>query len=129
MGRKISPVDVVRLHPDDLANIKPKSELDKKFLTGIEWGFALHPDEVRNTEQPHLKGPVEIDWRTAGEGCDDVVTAINAVTVSSEDLPIAGPAEHLISLRRFINAQAETVRNGDAWQLGTSLHLKSVFGG
>ncbi|ANZ48857.1 hypothetical protein BIZ82_gp007 [Erwinia phage vB_EamM_EarlPhillipIV] len=128
MGRKISPVDVVRLHPDDLANIKPKSELDKKFLTGIEWGFALHPDEVRNTQQPSLKGPVEIDWRTTA-GHEDVVEAINAVTVSSEDLPIAGPAEHLISLRRFINAQAEVVRNGEAWQLGTALHLKSVFGG
>ncbi|ANZ50197.1 hypothetical protein PHOBOS_7 [Erwinia phage vB_EamM_Phobos] len=126
MGRKISPVDVVRLHPDDLVNIRPTSTLDENLLSGIEWGFALHPDEVRNTVPMNLSEPVEIDWGSK-EGFDDVVKAINDMTVSCHALPIAGPAEHLISLRRFINAQPEVVRNGEAWQCGATCHLKAVL--
>lgn len=127
MGSKISPVDVVRLHPDDLSKVKVSCPLDESLLAGIEWGFALHPDEVRNTPLLNLDGPVEIDW-TEKDGFDDVQEAIERVTVPAASLPNAGPAEHLISLRRFINAQPEAIRSGEAWQQGTACHLRKTFG-
>ena len=42
--------------------------------------------------------------------------------------PVAGLAEHTISLRRLVNAQPEIVREGEAWTSGITHHLKDVLG-
>ncbi len=125
MGKKISPVDVVRLHPDQLERVVGKSPVDANLLEGLKWGFALHPEEARNTMIVDGAEELEIDWKEEG-AFDDVRVAIEQYTVQS-NFPIAGNAEHLISFRRLINAQSDDVRNGTAWQLGASTHLKTLF--
>lgn len=125
MSNKIRPVDVIRAHPDSLSKIKPVSELDKQLLDSLQWGFALHPDEANNTQQLSLAEGTEIDW-SEKDGFDDVKQAVRSLTTTPL-FPIAGPAEHVISLRRLTNAQDDVVRNGEAWQYGTTCHLKDVF--
>lgn len=125
MGKKISPVDVVRLHPDQLERVVGKNAIDACLLDGLKWGFALHPEEARNTMSVEGNDELEIDWKEDGQ-FEDVRVAIEQYTVQS-NFPIAGNAEHLISFRRLINAQSDEVRNGPAWQLGASTHLKTLF--
>lgn len=125
MAKKISPVDVVRLHPTELERVIGKNETDNNLLEGLKWGFALHPEEARNTVSLSANEEFEIDWKEDGE-FGDVKDAIERFTVQSH-FPVAGNAEHLISFRRLINAQSDEVRNGTAWQLGASTHLKTLF--
>jgi NADPH-dependent ferric siderophore reductase len=118
-------MDVIRAHPDSLANIEPKSDLDKELLNSIQWGFALHPDEADNTQPLVIPKGATIDW-SEKDGCEDVTQYVRQATVPPR-YPIAGVAEHVISLRRFVNSQEPDVREGDAWQHGTATHLKTIF--
>lgn len=125
MMTKLRPLDVILAHPETLGKIKPKSDLDKQLLECIEWGFAFHPDETTNTKILDVVDEVEIDW-SEKEGFDDVRRYVEQATVPA-NIPIAGRAEHVISLRRVANAQEETVRNGEAWSYGTASHLKNLL--
>lgn len=125
MSIKVRPMDVIRAHPDSLANIEPTSELDKELLNSIQWGFALHPDEADNTQPMDFPKGATIDWSET-DGCEDVTQFVRQATVPPR-YPIAGAAEHVISLRRVINAQEAIVREGVAWQHGTTAHLKDIF--
>ncbi|QXO09442.1 hypothetical protein pEaSNUABM11_00018 [Erwinia phage pEa_SNUABM_11] len=125
MITKVRPMDVIRAHPDSLANIAPQSDLDKELLDSIQWGFALHPDETDNTQPMDIPKGATIDW-SEKDGCDDVTQYVKQATVPPRH-PIAGVAEHVISLRRIVNAQESIVREGDAWQHGTASHLKTIF--
>lgn len=125
MKTKLRPMDVILAHPNTLSKIKPMSDLDKGLLESIEWGFAFHPDETSNTTQLDVQDDVEIDW-SEKEGFEDVAAYVAQATVPAR-VPIAGVAEHLISLRRLCNAQDAVVRNGDAWMYGTAAHLKNLL--
>lgn len=125
MKTKLRPLDVILAHPETLGKIKPKSELDKQLLECIEWGFAFHPDETTNTKKLDVSDDVEIDW-SEKEGFEDVRRYVEQATVPAV-IPIAGKAEHVISLRRVANAQEEVVRNGEAWSYGTASHLKNLL--
>ncbi|QQO90506.1 hypothetical protein pEaSNUABM42_00022 [Erwinia phage pEa_SNUABM_42] len=125
MKTTLRPMDVILAHPDTLSKIAPQSELDRRLLESLEWGFTLHPDEVSNTRVLDVSDSVVIDW-TEREGCDDVREYVAQATVPPR-VPIAGLAEHTISLRRLCNAQDEIVRNGEAWSYGTASHLKNVL--
>ncbi|EPJ2512172.1 hypothetical protein ACTGOH_005142, partial [Salmonella enterica subsp. enterica serovar Bareilly] len=61
------------------------------------------------------------------EGFNDVVDYVKQATVPPV-FPVAGLAEHTISLRRLVNAQPEIVREGEAWTSGITHHLKDVLG-
>ncbi|QVW55197.1 hypothetical protein pEaSNUABM29_00153 [Erwinia phage pEa_SNUABM_29] len=126
MKSKLRPLDVIMAHPDTLAKIKVVNDLDRGLLDTINWGFTFHPDEENNTRQLDVCDGVEIDW-SSKEGFDDVVDYVKQATVRPV-LPVAGLAEHTISLRRLVNAQPETVREGDAWTSGITHHLKDVLG-
>lgn len=125
MSKKIRPVDVILAHPDELGNIVITSELDKELLESIQWGFALHPNEASNTRRLPVDSGTEIDW-SGQEGFDDVRAFVAQATVTPR-FPIAGIAEHVISLRRLCNAQPDVVREGEAWQSGTAYHLKDIL--
>lgn len=125
MSNTVRPMDVIRAHPDSLANIEPKSDLDKELLNSIHWGFALHPDETDNTQPLVIPKGATIDW-SEKDGFDDVTQYVKQATVPPR-YPIAGVAEHVISLRRVVNAQEVSVREGEAWQHGTASHLKGIF--
>lgn len=125
MKTKLRPMDVILADPETLSKIKPKSELDAALLETIEWGFAFHPNETSNTRRIDVADEVEIDW-SEKEGFEDVKEYVANATVPA-NIPIAGRAEHVISLRRICNAQDEGVRNGEAWTYGTASHLKNVL--
>lgn len=123
--KTLRPIDVLLAHPDTLKNIEVVSDLDKGLLEGISWGFALHPGEENNTRKLDIDEKVRIDWNNK-DGFEDVQAFVDQATVPA-DLPIAGIAEHIISLRRVISAQDTTINNGDAWANGTAAHLKNVL--
>lgn len=125
MKTKLRPLDVILAHPETLGKIKPQSDLDRQLLECIDWGFAFHPDETSNTRKLDVADEVEIDW-SEKEGFDDVRRYVEQATVPAR-IPIAGVAEHVISLRRVANAQEEKVRDGEAWSYGTASHLKNLF--
>ncbi|ECJ4589389.1 hypothetical protein DNU75_07600 [Salmonella enterica subsp. enterica] len=126
MKNKLRPLDVIMAHPDTLKKIKVVNELDRGLLDTIQWGFTFHPDEENNTRQLDVCDGVEIDW-SSNEGFDDVVDYVKQATVPPV-FPVAGLAEHTISLRRLVNAQPEIVRDGEAWTSGITHHLKDVLG-
>ncbi|EAA6445635.1 TPA: hypothetical protein ACIWNT_000105 [Salmonella enterica subsp. enterica serovar Enteritidis] len=125
MNTTLRPLDVILVHPDALSKITLRCELDKKLITSLEWGFVLHPDEYKNTRYSDIAEGSVIDWGVP-EGYDDVVQYMSEMTVPYS-LPIAGPAENIISLRRLVNAQPENIRNGVAWTTGTACHLKNML--
>ena len=125
MKTKLRPMDVILAHPETLDKISPQSELDLRLLDSLKWGFTFHPEEVSNTKKLDVEEGVEIDW-SEKDGFEDVKEYVANATVPPR-LPLAGLAEHTISLRRLCNAQDEVVRNGEAWVYGTSSHLKSVL--
>ncbi len=125
MNTTLRPLDVILVHPDALSKITLRCELDKKLILSLEWGFVLHPDEYKNTRYSDIAEGSVIDWGVP-EGYDDVVQYMAEMTVPYS-LPIAGPAENIISLRRLVNAQPENIRNGVAWTTGTACHLKNML--
>ena len=125
MNTTLRPLDVILVHPDALSKIKIRSQLDEKLLSSLEWGFVMHPGEYKNTRYNDVPEGSVIDW-SVPEGFEDVVQYMAEMTVPYT-LPIAGPAENIISLRRSVNAQPENIRNGVAWTTGTACHLKNML--
>lgn len=125
MKSVLRPMDVVLAHPDTLSKIVPRNELDHRLLETLSWGFALHPEEIDRTKKLEVSDVVVIDW-TEKEGFEDVRDFVCNSTVFN-DLPVAGLAEHTISLRRLVNAQDKIVREGEAWAYGTATHLRNML--
>lgn len=125
MTKKLSPADLLLLPPTELDKITPRDERDAELIESLQWGFALHPNEVENTAKVNVDGNTVIDWECPQDH-EDVRAAITEATVNA-DIPIVGRAEHLISLRRYCNAQPAQVRNGESWRSGTVTHLAILF--
>jgi hypothetical protein len=125
MKTKLRPMDVIMAHPDTLKNIKPRTPLDNALLEMTLWGFTFHPDEHHNTKHLDVAADAEIDW-SVDEGFEDVEAYVVNATQPAR-FRVAGEAEHIISLRRLLNAQPEVIREGPAWSAGTACHLKNLL--
>lgn len=125
MSRMVSPLEAIMMHPDDVDLLQPKTKTDNALVEALRWGFALHPEEERKVNKA-TGVAASLSWSGVTAGYEDVVEWIDGNTVNSR-LPIAGPAEYIISLRRFHSAQPANVRNGKSWRLGAELHLKKVL--
>ena len=126
MCRNVSPADVLFMRPEQLDKIKPQTEMDAALIESLQWGYAFHPKEAQRARGVAVDEEVTIDW-SCPQPYEDVQVAIREATVLA-DIPIAGLAEHLVGLRRLVNAQPIQVRSGESWRYGTTAHLATLFG-
>tara|TARA_Y100001956_G_scaffold10675_1_gene9484 strand:+ start:103 stop:486 length:384 start_codon:yes stop_codon:yes gene_type:complete len=126
MVKNIEPKDVVVLHPDALKRVKVETELDKKLVDALEWGYAFHPELIKQAKKEESDDEMSIKWPVEDEVAEDILRTVSVFTVPV-DLPIAGLAEHLIGFRRLLNSQYMEVKEGDSWRDGANVYLKRVL--
>lgn len=126
MTQHVTPVDVLMMSPEQLDRLNLQGDMDNALVDSLRWGYAFHPNEVSRLRAADPEVGATIDW-SFSEAHEDVHEAIRNATVLA-DIPIAGVAEHLVALRRFTNAQAEEIRQGESWREGTTSHLACLFG-
>lgn len=124
--RTVEPKDVVVMHPDALKRVKVSTDLDKRLIEALEWGYAFHPELRTNVGTVgQLDEELSINWPQDNEVDEDVLQAVSVFTVPV-DLPIAGLAEHLIGFRRLLNSQYLDIKSGASWRDGANIYLKRV---
>jgi hypothetical protein len=126
MIEKLRPIDVVQLDPRVLRQLVVDSPLDELLVNALEWGYSLHPEEMHSPKKSLQGTQYTIVWPKDRTICNGVSSAINTFTVTPSD-PIAGIAEHLISLRKLIVSAYLEVEFGCRWSKNTDIHLREVL--